>query len=179
MFWNIFDSTQNNVDSKFVYFVLLIQLFYSCIFCMIHIWSISVAYFLLLSYAYKVYPFFIEVLMPVVIHGSDIILFSLFFTFLIGACFCKVLLMKRKKVTQPSFVSLFSVASDQLVLFWMIVQIFDSFHEIFQDLLCFLLHFSRNWLKMIVMRVTEKFLQVIVFGCKDGRFHDEIGTVPW
>ena len=51
--------------------------------------------------------------MPLVIHGLDIVLFSLFFTVLIGACLCKVLLMKRKKVSKPRFASLFSVTNDQ------------------------------------------------------------------
>ena len=44
-----FDSAQNDVDSKFVYFALLVQLFYSFIFCMTYAWSTSVAYLLLLS----------------------------------------------------------------------------------------------------------------------------------
>ena len=57
LFWNLFYSAQNNANSKFVYFTLLVQLFYSFFFCMNHAWSISVAYFLLLSSAYKVYPF--------------------------------------------------------------------------------------------------------------------------
>ena len=35
-FWNLFYSVQNDVDSKFVDFALLIQLFNSCIFCMTH-----------------------------------------------------------------------------------------------------------------------------------------------
>ena len=39
--------------------------------------------------------------------------FSLFFTVLIGACLSNVLLMKRKKVSKPRFISLFSVTNDQ------------------------------------------------------------------
>ena len=49
-FWNVvlflfFYSAKNDVDSKFFYFALLVQLFHSCIFCMAHAWSISVAFF--------------------------------------------------------------------------------------------------------------------------------------
>ena len=60
----------------------------------------------------KFVSFFSKVLMPLVIHGLDI-LFSLFFTVLIGACLSKVLLIKCKKVSKPRFVSLFSVTNDQ------------------------------------------------------------------
>ena len=52
-----FYSAQNNVDSCFVHFALLVQLFYSSIFCVTHAWLVSVAYFLLLSSVYKVYLF--------------------------------------------------------------------------------------------------------------------------
>ena len=110
LLWNLFYSAQNNIDSKFVYFALLVQLFYSCIFCVIHAWPISVACFMLLSSAYKDYLFsFITPSYPRL--GYYFVFF--FFTVLIGACLSRVLLMKRKKVSKPRFISLFSVTNDQ------------------------------------------------------------------
>ena len=52
------------------------------------------------------------------------------------------------------------------------------FKKLFQEFFSLLVHFSRNWLRMIVVRVIEKFLKVAVFDCKEGKFHDEIGPVP-
>ena len=60
-----------------------------------------------------------------------------------------------------------------------IAQIFDSFLKLFQEFLCVVVNFFRNWLRMIVMRVIGKYLKVIVFDCKEGKFHDARGTVPW
>ena len=113
LFWNLFYYAQNNVDSKFVYFASLVQLFYSCIF----VWFMLDQFLLLIFCFYHLFikfiPFFVEVLMPLVIHSFDIIFFSLLFTVLIGACLPKVLLLKRKKVSKPRFTSLFSVTNDQ------------------------------------------------------------------
>ena len=51
--------------------------------------------------------------MPLVTHDLNVILFSLFFTVLIGSCLSKIMLVKCREVSKPRFISLFSVKNDQ------------------------------------------------------------------
>ena len=60
-----------------------------------------------------------------------------------------------------------------------IAQIFDSFYETFSRILLPSYSFFRNWLRMVVIRITEKYLKVFVFDCDVQKFHDSIGVVPW
>ena len=112
LFWNLFYSAQNDVDSKFIYFAFLVQFFYS---------RILIESFLINSYClFLLLPFFIKFILFLhwifnVFSYSWLryyFVFS-FFMVLIGACLSKILLMKRKKVSKPKFISLFSVTNDQ------------------------------------------------------------------
>ena len=55
LFWNLFYYAQNNVDSKFVYFASLVQLFYSCIF----VWFMLDQFLLLIFCFYHMFIKFI------------------------------------------------------------------------------------------------------------------------
>ena len=90
-YWNrvFFYSAQNNADYKFVYFALLAQLWFFCIFYMIHVWSISLLIFCFYHLLIKF------ILFPHWKFNASSYLwlryyfvFSLF-TALIGACFSK------------------------------------------------------------------------------------------
>ena len=98
LFWNLFYSVQNDVDSKFVYFALLVYLFYLCIF----IWPM-LDQFLLLDLCF--YYLFIKItpFLPWSFNAFSCLwfiyylVFFFFLTVLIDACLSKILLWNARK----------------------------------------------------------------------------------
>ena len=51
------------------------------------------------------------------------------------------------------------------------------FAKLFQEFFCLLVHIFRNWQRMTVLRIIEKYLKVFLFDCEEGKLHDVIGIV--